>query len=401
MNQYLAHAGSSTLDASNNFGFAEESVFQSSPDYIQVIRWGTVVDEGTGFYVLQICPVIAGLYEIHVLLGAEGVCNQPFKIQNTATSLNTPLSPAGCSGVYVDESPYPMVVSHSVPSPYTSTAMGQGLQYALTGFPASFLVTVRDPWDNVVRTAAAEDADLVTASMDRLPATPFTVVDVGNGTYSVTYTPQLAGPNLVTVKVGGFQIRASPFTVNIFSTFAEYAAAVGLDPTSSSSNNAARRTLSAAYTPQPGFASENYSYALGSGLQVGETGKVSYFQVYAFDDRGNRITSNSDTFSFKVVGDPLLNSSARLLEPCPQPPTQSHPICDPFDSQGGHYFGQYVPLTSGRQDVHVYIRLSASSSIELVQSPFVPIVYPSAPKAEYSDVTGVLTSLPSFLCTDG
>ena len=370
------------LDASNFFGFPSFSgaAYVSDTVYgIDVVRKGTVVDLDNGQYVLQICPVISGLYEIHVLLGASGISNQHFTIQNTASSLEATQASITGSGEYIANSPYAMIVSHTKASAYTSTAAGEGLIFALTGLPARFTVTVRDPWDNIIRDGPVT----VTAKMDRFPQTAFDITNIGNGTFLVIYTPTLAGGNLISVYVNGYQIRSSPFTVTVFSSFAQFAAAIStLSPSSELAAGSRRLEL---FTPA-GYASANYSYVTGNGLFFGTTGVMSYFQLYAFDAFNNRIITDSDTFIFTVDNDPSLQGLSFPMESCPSPPQLNHPICDPFDINGGHYFGQFLPIVSGTLRVRIFIDEKAGN--ELYISNFQPVIRPNVPKAEFSDVSG-------------
>ena len=365
------------LDSSDYFGFPPftGAAYVSDNAYgIDVVRKGTVVDLNNGLYLLQICPVISGLYEIHVLLGATGIANQHFTIQNTVSSLQATQASVTGSGEYIANSPYAMTVSHTKASAYTSTATGEGLIFALAGLPARFTVTVRDPWDNIVRDG--QSVATVTAKMDRVPQTAFDVTSIGNGTFHVVYSPTLSGGNLISVYVNGFQIRASPFTVTVFSSFAQFAAAVG-------SNSSAATPLES----QAGYASATYSYVSGNGLFFGTTGVTSYFQLYVFDEFNNRITTNTDSFIFTVDGDPSLQGLSIPIVPCPLPPELNHPVCDPFDAFGGHYFGQFVPIVSGHVVVRVYID-DKNVLNELFISNFNPLISPSIPKAELSDVSG-------------
>ena len=377
-------SGLPKFKSSNFFGFQSFS----GPSYvsdtlygIDVVRYGIVTDLNNGQYELLLCPVIAGLYEVHILLGASGVANQHFSIQNTASSLMASQTSSISSGTYIADSPYAMIVTHTRASAYTSTATGEGLQYALAGMPASFTVTVRDPWDNILRDNTY--LPVVSAKMDRLPTTSFSVTNIGNGTYSLVYTPTLSGGNYLSVYVNGFQIRESPFVLNVFSSFSSFMNATNPTPVGSVS----RRALSTSTRIPPGRASPNFSYVIGDGLFVGTTGFTSYFQLYAFDSFRNRIITNTDTFVFNITGDPAFQNKSIPLITCPLPPLLDHPICDPFDLQGGHYFGHFVPTVSGFITIQVFLKESTNYD-PLHKSKFEPFISPSAPIAEYSDVSG-------------
>ncbi len=330
---------------------------------VEVVRYGQVLDRGDGSYVAQICPLVAGRYEVHVLLNGEGVSNQPFQLLNPLLSRTEPQGLGSHMGDYIDGSPYELVVKHGLASAVTSTAEGPGLLGATVGVPVSFMVTVRDPYDNVLRSPGL--VSVVSAKLDRSPSAWVSVWDLHNGSYIVEYIPQLDGPNLVSVRVNGSQILHSPFSVPV------------LDGATSADN----------------------SYAVGPGLVVGTTGETSYFEVFAFDLLGNRKTTSDDLFTFTVSGANSVDYTA--FQSCPQPPQPDHPICSATDALRGHYFAHYVPVNAGPDVVQVFQGDDAAATplsrraLSAVAAPvglrnavFRPTVLPSAPKATATDISG-------------
>jgi hypothetical protein len=87
-----------------------------------------------------------------------------------------------------------------------------------------------------------------------------------------------------------------------------------------------------------------------------------------------------------VDNDASLQGLSFPMESCPSPPQLNHPICDPFDINGGHYFGQFLPIVSGTLRVRIFIDEKAGN--ELYISNFQPVISPNVPKAEFSDVSG-------------
>jgi hypothetical protein len=337
-----------------------------------VVRYGVVVDRGNGNYSAAVCPVIAGVYEIHVLYRGFGVSNQPFRILDKVNSYSTAMGRGSYQGQYVDKSPYALVVGHTAASSYTSTAFGYGIANAVVGVPATFVVTVRDPWDNVLRSAA--HAAVVTAVLDRSPTANVSVWSYQNGSFLVEYVALVSGPNPLTVKVNGGQIAGSPFLV-----------AVTDDKTSS-----------------------RYSYAQGSGLYVGIAGDISYFEVFARGIDNVQRGNQDDSFVFTVnsaymtsSGAVRVNSSSHLaanringtLRACPSQPLTTHPACSSLvnasAADAGHYFGSFVPTESGLIVIHVYLNPSSTGTRqELHGSPFSALISPSNAKAESSIVRG-------------
>lgn len=280
--------------------FADTASFTSpaSDTGYDVVRNGVVFDHLNGNYTVQFCPVIAGVYEIHTLLDSRGISNQPYSVLSRYHSSLSPTGRGSYTGQYIGDGPSKSVVSHTVASGYTTTVEAIGSGSAVVGVPSAFLVTVRDPYGNVLRTDTPS-VD-VTAKLDLSPNAPVDVYNYHNGSYLVTYTPKVAGDNTLSIYVGGALVHAAP--VNI--------------PTTG------------------GASASTYSFAVGPGLYSGTAGDASYIQVYSFDGDGNRLTTYNDQYVFEVNG---TNTLSGALQPCPSPPEVNHPICDIDDALGGHY----------------------------------------------------------------
>jgi len=321
-----------------------------------VVREGTVADHGDGNYTVQLCPVIQGTYETHILVRGRGVSNQPHKVLSLYHSRLVPSGRGTYYGQYVADSPYYLQVSHTESSGITSTAEGAGLVGATVGVPVSFMVTLRDPFDNVMRTSTP--AVTLSAKLDLSPGALVDIFDYRNGSYNVRYTPLLKGANLVSVFADSAQIRGSPFSVPV----------------------------------ADGAASAAYSFASGAGLTAGRAGDVSYFSIYSLDLHGNRKTTYTDRYNFTVGG---ANNITGAAQACPSPPQAGHPVCDVDDAYGGHYWASFRPLLRG--DIHISAFLVDAGAteltdtlVELSNSPFTALVLPSHPRAELTDLTGDL-----------
>jgi hypothetical protein len=315
---------------------------------LEVIRYGVVTDNNNGNYTVRICPVIAGLYEVHVLLNGAGVSNQPTRVMDSYYSKNLPSGRGSYFGQYIADSPYRLFVSHTRASVITSTVRGLGLITATEAVPSYITLTVRDPYDNVLRTRNYLPS--INIRLDKSPNAYTSVWDFQNGSYLLEYVPQLAGLNYISINVNGYQIKDSPFNVTVL----------------------------------PGVTKTNVSFASGPGLKSGVTGQTSYFVVKAFDAHGNRKTDYNDQFSFVVSG---ANSLSGDLKPCPLPRSRDHPICDPLDAMDGYYYGSFVPIYTGTIIIDVYLR-NGTFIKDVSNSPFQAIIIPSGPKAEYSDISG-------------
>ncbi len=324
---------------------------------LDVIRYGVVYDHQNGNYSVRICPVIAGIHEIHILLNGRGVSNQNHRVLDRYHSIEEPSGRGTYFGQYIDNSPYQLVVKHTQASVVSTTAEGSGLIHATVGVPAYFKITIRDPFDNVLRTSYRKPT--IAVKVDRSPTALIHVWNYYNGSYLLEYTAQQAGTNAISVWVDGFQITGSPFLV----------------PT------------------HDGQTSAHYSYARGEGLHIGVTGKKSFFHLFSFDLSNNRKTGYEDVYVFSVAG---ANTLSGILQPCPSPRNPHHPICDPYDDLEGYYWGEFLPIYTGRIVVSIFLQVNSSFKSEISNSPFIATIYPSGPKAENTDIAGRLFLL--FIC---
>lgn len=347
-------------------------------DLEEVVRYGVITDLGTGEYSVEICPVIAGVYEIHVLLNGKGVSNQPNRILDPQHSFfDTAFGGDTSMGQYVAQSPYSLVVGHTVGSAFTTTAVGDGLAHATVGVDASFQVTVRDAYDNVLiptatQIALRQDMFNLNASLIRTPEANVRIWNYQNGTFTITYSAVAAGSNLLAVLLDGFHIKNSPFTVDV------------LD----------------------GRTSATYSYLEGAGLHNGQAGVFSYFQLFSFDFANNRKTDNSDVYSFTVTG---ANNLEGVMKPCPKValsaststssvasgdtvnPTALDDIigaqvaCTANDPYLGHYWASFTPTATGIITVSVFL-----DGVLVNNKTYDALIIPADPWAELTTIQGDL-----------
>ena len=332
--------------------FAISKEYESDAGY-DIIRYGISSDLSNGNYSIQICPIIAGTYELHLLLKGKGISNQPFRILDTAVSINQPMGNGSYYGQYIADSPYRLNVRHTKASLMTSTVEGDGLVSATVAVTSSFMLTVRDAFDNVLVDNYLKPN--VTIRLDKSPYAPVKVWDYKNGSYLLQYTPLLSGENILSVMIDGSQIYGSPYYI----------------PTAVGITNA------------------SYSYAEGPGLVLGTTGKISYFTLYSYDIHRNRKTDYKDVYFFEVSG---ANNFTGYMQPCPFPRDPNHPICNEFDELPGYYWANFIPKYTGMIRINVYLvdPLNSQSIIEISNSPFHASISPSEPKAEFTDIFGVL-----------
>ena len=324
-----------------------------------VVRYGAILDYGNGTYKVTVCPAIQGTHEMHILLKGKGVSNQPFRVIDRWYSFWDSQGAGEHRGEYVDKSPYVVTVQHAQASAFTSTATGKGLAEGTVNVPATCMVTVRDAWDNVVRTA--NYPYVLSASMNGISSADFRYWNYNNGSMTINFTPLIAGSAvLLSIYVDGAHVSGSPFAVNV------------LD----------------------GAASEVYSVTAFA--PVADSAKTYYFQVYAYDVQNFRKTSRTDNYTFsaqKSDGSGLRQTGS--LQVCPSSPDLTHPICDPYDTAAGHYYGSFLPIVSGSWSFTVYLNTKTSTggwsrAALLEGAPFIVTILPGLPVAELADVNGPL-----------
>ena len=341
--------------ASFFFDQAEEDVSTEFFDpNVDEVKYGSVKDLGNGNYTGTVCPVVTGWYEIHILLNGHGVSNIPFKIQTRQSSQGDATGvDVGSSfrGQYIHRSPYHLYVSNSEVSAVNSVVEVSGnLDGSTVGVLASFMVTLKDSWNNIVRSYPLAPPS-VKVSILQAPDVESVSYNLGNGSHQIDFTPTVSGTNFVNVLVNGAPIAGSPFTMEV----------------------------------TDGVASANYTYAVGEGLNVGRTGFISSFLVYAMDLDGNPKTDFGDSYSYVTSGSENVTG---LLFPC-LGNSESALYCGSSEPVGGLYYAYFVPTKTGYLRIRVYLDDNTGSH-ELFNSPFVPRIHPGLPKAENTDIWGTI-----------
>lgn len=100
------------------------------------------------------------------------------------------------------------------PDPSKCTASGLGLQSGEVNIPSDFVVTARNAAGKQITVGGATVVADITAP-DGSKVSEVTVVDNGNGTYSVTYIPRVDGKHAVNVLINGAPITKAPIMVPI------------------------------------------------------------------------------------------------------------------------------------------------------------------------------------------
>uniref|UniRef100_A0A670ISN1 Filamin B n=1 Tax=Podarcis muralis TaxID=64176 RepID=A0A670ISN1_PODMU len=139
-------------------------------------------DNKDGSCSAEYIPYVPGDYDVNITYGGEHIPGSPFKV------------------------PVKDVVD-----PYKVKVSGPGLGTAVrAGIPQSFTVD----------TSKAGVAPLeVTVTAPRGLAEPVNIVDNGDGTHTVAYTPTKEGPYTVAVKYADEEIPRSPFKVKVLPTY--------------------------------------------------------------------------------------------------------------------------------------------------------------------------------------
>ena len=202
------------------------------------------------------------------------------------------------NGGTISGSPYTSVVSAGAVSLSQSTA---SVPAGTAGQVTTITVTVRDANGNV-RTAGGDTVTITVTGANS--ATP-SVTDNGDGTYTATYTPTVAGTDSVAVTVGGSALTTSP-----------YSSAVS-----------------------PGAASAAQSTAT---VPNGTAGSATSLTVQAKDAQGNNLSSGGATVVISITG---ANSATPSVT----------------DNGDGTYSASYTPTATGNDSVAITLNGSGIS----------------------------------------
>ena len=318
------------------------------------VRYGTVYDHQNGNYSVELCPTITGWYEVHVLANGRGVSNIPFRVQELSASKGVAmgLSPGSSfRGQYIYKSPYELYTSSgNIASMMSTVEVVGNLAGCTVGVVASFVITCRDNWGNVVRTQP--DKTVVSAKLLLSPNAMSESFDLGNGSYRIQFTPEKAGPNLIQVLVNDSPIQDSPFSVVV----------------------------------EDGIAESSFSYVRGRGISVGRAGEISSFVVYSKDLNDNMKTDASDNYTFTISATERIVGS---LKPCGGD-VESLMYCGAGnDFVGGVYYATYIPTIAGDMTLSVYLN-NENGQEHVMGSPFQVRIHPGSPHAASTLVSGIL-----------
>ena len=154
------------------------------------VRFGVVKDLGNGNYSVQICPVIAGTYNLEVrYMGAVGASGGALKY----------------FGLNVGSAPFSVIVKNGNPLGLTCTVTELQKKVNVS-VPTHFIVTARDSYYNLILDRKVN----ITLTVNGISASNLTVFDFKNGSYYVQYTPTQSGENNLVVKLNNMNVINSP-----------------------------------------------------------------------------------------------------------------------------------------------------------------------------------------------
>ena len=344
------------------------------------IVYGDVHDKQNGNYTATICPIIAGVYEIHVLLnnnGVGGVSNQFSQksiFTHTIYDRQNNRQVADMGGQYIDKSPYPLLVRHSAVYGPTTTAVGPGIVQGVAGIATYYFVTLRDSGGNIV----SDDTFpyTITMSLDlsikNNVVTTVQFYDLHNGTWLIEYIPIIAGQNQLSVLVNGFNISGSPFLVTILEG-----------------------------SPSPIFSHIINGGLGGSSIRSTIAGVPYYFEIERRDVEGNLQVLLNGTkpkitqFEYIANTPDGLNYTGSLTL-CPSD-SSNNPVGDGTvclsDGIFNLYYGYFTPTVIGTSVIHIYLvtyinGTSTKSLSEIGSSPFTLLVTEGSAHAINTNVSG-------------
>lgn len=258
----------------------------------------TVADNNDGSYKATYVPTVTGDYKVHVEFDGKEVKNSPFGVK---------VVPAAGSAA-------------------NTVASGDGLTHATAGHAEKISVQVKDRFDNKV----TKGGDAVAAKMHAGDQNvDVDVKDNGDGTYTVTYDPKVAGEYTLDITLGGENIKDAPFKPVV--------SPAGNDPSKAE--------------------------VTGDGLKTVVAGETGHFAVQAKDNLGNKLQKGGNALAASFSADNV-------------------PV-DVKDNGDGTYAGSYVPTVTG--DFKLDVQFDGK---EVPHSPFAVTVVPAAPDAKHTEAYG-------------
>jgi hypothetical protein len=116
---------------------------------------------------------------------------------------------------HIRGSPFRLKVTGGLTDPLKSSAVGQGLESAVVGYPSTFMVFARDRFENK-RTLGREVVQVFIQSTNfGLGRTPVVVHDRLDGSYYVEYNATISGKYTMSVSLLDQDIPGSPFTIQV------------------------------------------------------------------------------------------------------------------------------------------------------------------------------------------
>lgn len=321
------------------------------------IRFGNVTDLGNGNYSVSFEFLVQGVHELHFLMNGEGISNQPYSIYDKSTSIINPSGRGSYAGQYVAMSPYTVHVRHAIPSALLSSATGLGLVRGTVGIMSYFIVTVRDIYGNIAYFES--NSFNLRIYINESPSSQINVQNYNNGSFLITYIPQVTGINALFVLIDDDNIMNSPF-----------------DPIIAD-----------------GFHSAEYSRATGPGLITGTAGSLSYFEVLAYDIYDNPKTTNTDNFFFNLSKSNISGYTYPCYDSIAIRSSDVAYVACIASSHGlnGHYYGYFYPTIAGVNILSIYLMDNSSGMVvlkEISNSPFAVFVHQSNASATMSAVRG-------------
>jgi hypothetical protein len=146
---------------------------------------GKTIDHGDGTYSVSLIPQAVGEYELHVTVADCHIQGSPFK----------------CS------------VTNS--NPASSTCNGGYLPRAVVGIPRTIKVVAHDKQGKSLGKGGDEVAAKLVQTDSQGPPITGKTIDHGDGTYSVSITPEAVGEHELHVTLADCNVKGSPFKYSI------------------------------------------------------------------------------------------------------------------------------------------------------------------------------------------
>jgi adhesin/invasin len=283
---------------------------------------------------------------LEVLTNADGVATFSDLVINTANNYTIVFDADAPAVSDLSSDAFDIVAAAGDPLNSTATVPD-----GAAGDPTTITITVWDQFNNAV--TGAEPSVSITTGPN--PKTDFVITDVGDGTYTTSYTPQATGTDQIDIALSGTPISGSPYSSEVTTSDvdASNSNVTATPETLQAGNNSlvSVEVRDGSNNPVSGLGSGDFSISVsgdGSAGPISETGTGGTYQFNVSNTTAEQVTVAVTATGTTLLDSPTITFTAAdpdLLFITQQPllSEAGQPIAGPPAARVTDEFGNRVP----------------------------------------------------------